>query len=89
VTATQVKIGESRAYHYSEDVRYAESLLDLVGNTPLVRLSKTTDGAKPLVLAKQGSFFINQEDLATAFPTAAGGPEMSITGITAAGLGGV
>jgi cystathionine beta-synthase len=33
-------------------VRYADSLLDLVGNTPLVRLSKTTDGAKPLVLAK-------------------------------------
>jgi cystathionine beta-synthase len=33
-------------------VRYAETLLDLVGNTPLVRLSKTTDGAKPLVLAK-------------------------------------
>jgi cystathionine beta-synthase len=33
-------------------VRYAESLLDLVGNTPLVRLTKTTDGAKPLVLAK-------------------------------------
>ncbi len=28
------------------------SLLDLVGNTPLLRLSKTTDGAKPLVLAK-------------------------------------
>jgi cystathionine beta-synthase len=33
-------------------VRYAESLLDLVGNTPLVRLTKTTDGARPLVLAK-------------------------------------
>ncbi|MGW6200711.1 cystathionine beta-synthase [Kribbella sp. NPDC055110] len=33
-------------------MRYADSLLDLVGNTPLVRLSKTTDGAKPLVLAK-------------------------------------
>ncbi|TDD58771.1 cystathionine beta-synthase [Kribbella antibiotica] len=33
-------------------MRYAESLLDLVGNTPLVRLTKTTDGAKPLVLAK-------------------------------------
>jgi cysteine synthase A len=33
-------------------VRYADSLLDLVGNTPLVKLSKTTDGAKPLVLAK-------------------------------------
>ena len=30
---------------------------------------------KPLVLAKQGSFFINQEDLATAFPTAAGTPQ--------------
>jgi cystathionine beta-synthase len=37
---------------YSETVRYANSLLDLVGNTPLVKLSKTTDGAKPLVLAK-------------------------------------
>ncbi|MEV4260400.1 cystathionine beta-synthase [Kribbella sp. NPDC049584] len=33
-------------------MRYAESLLDLIGNTPLVRLSKTTDGARPLVLAK-------------------------------------
>ncbi|MGW7683645.1 cystathionine beta-synthase [Kribbella sp. NPDC054772] len=33
-------------------MRYADSLLDLVGNTPLVRLSKTTDGAKSLVLAK-------------------------------------
>ena len=28
------------------------SLLDLVGNTPLLRLAGTTDGAKPLVLAK-------------------------------------
>ena len=27
-------------------------MLDLVGNTPLLRLSKTTDGARPLVLAK-------------------------------------
>jgi len=33
-------------------VRYANSLLDLVGNTPLVKLGSTTDGAKPLVLAK-------------------------------------
>jgi cystathionine beta-synthase len=33
-------------------VRYVNSLLDLVGNTPLVRLTKTADGAKPLVLAK-------------------------------------
>ncbi|WP_405061549.1 cystathionine beta-synthase [Kribbella sp. NBC_01505] len=33
-------------------MRYAESLLDLVGNTPLVKLGKTTDGATPLVLAK-------------------------------------
>ncbi len=52
MTAMQVKIGERRADHYSEAVRYAESLLDLVGNTPLVKLGKTTDGAKPLVLAK-------------------------------------
>jgi len=33
-------------------VHYVNSLLDLVGNTPLLRLSKTADGAKPLVLAK-------------------------------------
>ncbi|GGF42116.1 cystathionine beta-synthase [Marmoricola endophyticus] len=33
-------------------MEYAESLLDLVGNTPLVRLDRSTDGAKGLVLAK-------------------------------------
>ena len=33
-------------------MQYVNSLLDLVGNTPLLRLSKTTEGAKPLVLAK-------------------------------------
>jgi cystathionine beta-synthase len=33
-------------------VQYVNSLLDLVGNTPLLRLSNTTDGAKPFVLAK-------------------------------------
>jgi cystathionine beta-synthase len=33
-------------------VHYVNSLLDLVGNTPLLRLSKSTNGAKPLVLAK-------------------------------------
>jgi cystathionine beta-synthase len=33
-------------------VRYVESLIDLVGNTPLLRLSKTADGARPLILAK-------------------------------------
>jgi cystathionine beta-synthase len=33
-------------------VDYAESMLDLVGNTPLLRLGSTTDGAKGLVLAK-------------------------------------
>ncbi|MGZ4483957.1 MAG: cystathionine beta-synthase [Nocardioidaceae bacterium] len=31
---------------------YVNSLLDLVGNTPLLRLSRSTDGARPLVLAK-------------------------------------
>ena len=30
----------------------SNSLIDLVGNTPLLRLSRVTDGAKPLVLAK-------------------------------------
>ena len=29
-----------------------ESLIDLVGNTPLLELSRVTDGAKPLILAK-------------------------------------
>jgi cystathionine beta-synthase len=33
-------------------VRYVNSLIELVGNTPLVRLSKVTDGAEPMVLAK-------------------------------------
>ena len=33
-------------------MQYVNSLLDLVGNTPLLRLSKTTDGAKSMVLAK-------------------------------------
>ena len=33
-------------------MKYANSLLDLIGNTPLVRLNRTTVGATPLVLAK-------------------------------------
>ena len=34
------------------EMKYAESLVDLVGNTPLVRLSRVTEGLAPLVLAK-------------------------------------
>ena len=33
-------------------VRYVESVADLVGNTPLVRLTRVTEGLAPLVLAK-------------------------------------
>ena len=33
-------------------MEYAESLVDLIGNTPLVKLSKVTEGLAPLVLAK-------------------------------------
>jgi cystathionine beta-synthase len=33
-------------------VQYANSLLDLIGDTPLVKLNRTADGAKGLVLAK-------------------------------------
>ncbi|MEO5709992.1 MAG: cystathionine beta-synthase [Nocardioidaceae bacterium] len=33
-------------------MQYVNSLLDLIGNTPLVKLDKTTDGARGLVLAK-------------------------------------
>ncbi len=33
-------------------MEYVESLIELVGNTPLLKLSRVTDGARPLVLAK-------------------------------------
>ncbi len=33
-------------------MEYVESILDLVGNTPLVRLHKVTEGLRPLILAK-------------------------------------
>jgi cystathionine beta-synthase len=33
-------------------VHYVNSILDLIGDTPLVKLDKTTDGARALVLAK-------------------------------------
>jgi cystathionine beta-synthase len=33
-------------------VEYVEHVVDLIGNTPLVRLNSLTDGLKPLVLAK-------------------------------------
>ncbi len=33
-------------------MRYAESMVDLVGNTPLVRLNRVTEGLAPTVLAK-------------------------------------
>jgi cystathionine beta-synthase len=34
------------------DMQYAESMVDLIGDTPLVRLSSVTEGLAPLVLAK-------------------------------------
>ena len=33
-------------------MQYVNSLIELVGNTPLVKLSKVTGDAAPLVLAK-------------------------------------
>ena len=33
-------------------MKYAETVLDLVGNTPLVKLNKVTDGIQATVLAK-------------------------------------
>jgi cystathionine beta-synthase len=33
-------------------VKYAESIVDVMGNTPLVRLGRVTEGLAPLVLAK-------------------------------------
>src|SRR5664279_880255 len=37
-------------------LRYYQSILETVGNTPLVRLNSVTKGLKPLVLAKLESF---------------------------------
>ncbi len=33
-------------------MEYVESILDLVGNTPMVRLSRVTEGLRPVILAK-------------------------------------
>ncbi|HWW10636.1 MAG TPA: pyridoxal-phosphate dependent enzyme, partial [Candidatus Acidoferrales bacterium] len=33
-------------------MEYVESILDLVGDTPLVRLKKVTEGLRPTILAK-------------------------------------
>jgi cystathionine beta-synthase len=34
------------------EMRYARSMVELIGNTPLVKLSAVTAGLEPLVLAK-------------------------------------
>jgi len=41
-----------RGSHYAGAVDYVESLIDLIGNTPLMKLGKTADGAPGTVLAK-------------------------------------
>ena len=37
-------------------VKYADSILDTIGNTPLVKLNRVTDGVKCTVLAKLEQF---------------------------------
>jgi cystathionine beta-synthase len=37
-------------------VKYANTILDLVGSTPLIKLNKITAGLKPLILAKVEAF---------------------------------
>ncbi|HJQ44127.1 MAG TPA: cystathionine beta-synthase [Jatrophihabitantaceae bacterium] len=37
-------------------MRYSDSVVDLIGNTPLVKLNRVTDGLAPLVLAKMEYF---------------------------------
>lgn len=39
-----------------DDVQYYDSILGLIGNTPLIRLNKVTRGLKPTLLAKVESF---------------------------------
>ena len=47
-----IERGEYAAPVYPQSVRYVESVADLVGNTPLVKLNRVTEGLAPLVLAK-------------------------------------
>jgi len=48
-----VSISESHnASQTNTDMKYYQSVLDLIGNTPLVKLNRLSKGLKPLVLAK-------------------------------------
>src|SRR5260370_28001042 len=38
------------------EMRYYHSVLDIIGNTPLIRLNRVTGGIQPLVLAKMEMF---------------------------------
>lgn len=44
------------AQHVESGIQYGETILDTIGNTPLVRLSRLAAGYAPLVLAKLESF---------------------------------
>ncbi len=53
MSTTADREGGAREHHaYSCPVKYHESLVDLVGGTPLVRLGRVAEGLPPLVLAK-------------------------------------
>ena len=43
---------EKTTFLASDEMEYFETALDVIGNTPLVRLHKVIDGAAPMVLAK-------------------------------------
>jgi cystathionine beta-synthase len=45
----------ARAAWEDEPVKYAEHILDLVGNTPLVKLNSVTDGIAATVLARSST----------------------------------
>ena len=47
--------GSIRGGAYNPRVEYVESILDLVGNTPMVRLRRVAGDVKPLLLAKMES----------------------------------
>ena len=50
-------------------MKYYESILDLVGNTPLVRLQKVAAGLKPTILAKlRASVGLPETELAKRLP---------------------
>ena len=51
-TPDSSRASDARPFSQDTTVRYAQSVTDLVGNTPLIRLNRVTAGLAATVLAK-------------------------------------